>query len=285
MNSDTEQIHMISNNNNNNNNNKELTKITQTPNTYLKWSILNLICSIFCIFGLIFSMASFVYSFKTQDDIENGNLKKAKRNSKLAKKFNIIVSALCIASFFLIILIICIRSTSSRLSSVNNNSKKNYYLNTINNNNDKKKENFTNLIIGNWKLVSSDNFIQYLSELKVNFLIQSLADAFYPNVEFQFNSETNEWKIIGTTAIKTVTSVFKLDIEFDEELFDQNCKSLYKLDNNNNRFYKTQTYSDGRFSWVYWELGKTNDILLNIFHINKTKAVRTFKRVDFNDYD
>lgn len=279
MNSDTEQIHMI--NNSKDKNNKELTKIIQSqPNTYLKWSILNLICSLFCIFGLIFSMASFVFSFKTQDDIENGNLKKAKRNSKLAKKFNIIVSALCMAGFFLIILIILIRSTSSR---------KNYYLTTINNNNDnKKKENFTNLIIGNWKLVSSDNFIQYLSELKVNFLIQSLADAFYPNVEFQFNSETNEWKIIGTTAIKTVTSVFKLDIEFDEELFDQNCKSLYKLDNhnnNNNRFYKTQTYSDGRFSWVYWELGKTNDILLNIFHINKTKAVRTFKRVDFNDYD
>ncbi len=283
MNSDTEQIHMI--NNSKDKNNKELTKIIQSqPNTYLKWSILNLICSLFCIFGLMFSMASFVFSFKTQDDIENGNLKKAKRNSKLAKKFNIIVSALCMAGFFLIILMILIRSNSSRLS-VNNN-KKNYYSTTINNNDNKKKENFTNLIIGNWKLVSSDNFIQYLSELKVNFLIQSLADAFYPNVEFQFNSETNEWKIIGTTAIKTVTSVFKLDIEFDEELFDQNCKSLYKLDNNNNsRFYKTQTYSDGRFSWVYWELGKTNDILLNIFHINKTKAVRTFKRVDFNDYD
>ncbi len=44
------------------------------PATYLKWSILNLACSVLCIFGLFFSMAAFNYSFKTQGNYKNPNI-------------------------------------------------------------------------------------------------------------------------------------------------------------------------------------------------------------------
>ena len=64
MSSDTEQIAIIRGDKSSNRG-VNRTNLGSKPKTYLYWSILNLICSIVCIFGLIFSMASFVYSFKS----------------------------------------------------------------------------------------------------------------------------------------------------------------------------------------------------------------------------
>ncbi len=139
----------------------------------------------------------------------------------------------------------------------------------------------TELIIGHWKMISSENFQAYLSDLNVNFFIKNLVDLFYPNVEFQFNED--EWKIIGSTSVKTVTSVFKFNIEFEEEMFGQSCRSIYVLENN--KFSKTQRYLNGTlFSWITFEFD-SNGQLLNIFNSKNARAVRTFKRVEFNEYD
>ena len=263
------------------------------PPTHIKWSILNLACSILCLFGLFFSMAAFNYSFKTQDDIENGNLKKAKRNSKLARKFNMIVSTLSLIGLLIFVLFITVRSNSifrthnhrpqthatsqlhlQQSSSSNNLTQSKSFV---------KEPIITELIVGHWKMISSVNFQNYLTDIEVNFFIKNLADMFYPNVEFQFNENENEWKIIGSTSVKIVTSIFKFGIEFEEEMFGQSCKSTYLLVND--KFSKTQRYMNGTlFSWITFEMD-SNGQLLNIFNSKNARAVRTFKRVEFNEYD
>ena len=137
-------------------------------------------------------------------------------------------------------------------------------------------------IIGHWKMVSSENFQAYLTDLEVNFFIKNLVDMFYPNIEFQLNDD-NEWKIIGSTSIKTVVSVFKFGDEFEEEMFGQSCRSTYLLENN--KFSKTQRYLNGTlFSWITFEIDSSGQ-LLNIFNSKNSRAVRTFTRVEFNEYD
>lgn len=255
----------------------------QAPKTYLRWSIVNLVCSIFCVCGLFFSMAAFSNSFKTQDDLSVGNLVKARRHSKMAKKFNVIVTALCFIGLIFIIVALSFKSiyTIKTQKLFNNNNKQSNVISPNLNDITLKEINFTQAIIGHWKMISSENFEAYLSEIKADFLIKSLADMFSPNVEFQLNGD--EWKIIGSTAIKAVTSTFKLNEEFEEELFGLPTKSLFRLENN--RFFKTQSHRNNQtFSWVTFEV-PSYDKMVNTFYSKTARGVRTFKRVEFNEYD
>jgi len=71
--------------------------------TYLKWSIANLILSLFTIISLGFNLIAFKYSFKTHSDNKTGNFIEAKRHSKLAKKYNLITTVFLCVVYLLVI--------------------------------------------------------------------------------------------------------------------------------------------------------------------------------------
>lgn len=249
----------------------------KVPSTHLKWSIVNLISSLFCLFGLFFSMFAFNNSFKTQNDIESGNLRKARQHSKMAKKFNIIITSLSLFGLIIYLLIFSIKmiqpvkktKITPKFTTKTFDSENFFEIN------------ITRSIIGFWKMETSENFEAYLTEIKADYFIKKFIDLFYPIYEFKQIGE--KWQITGSTSIKAVTSNFKMNEEFNEEIFGLQSISLFKLDKN--RFYKTQKHKNKTlFSWITFEVN-SEDKLLNVFNANDVTAVRTFKRVDYNEYD
>ncbi len=257
------------------------------PRTHVKWSILNLICSICCIYGLVFNLAAFNYSFKTKTNIQNGNLNKAKQNSKLAKKFNIIVSILFICGVMLILgWILVINSNPfllkqipkfwSKTLQITSPSNK---LNHLNLNESSNQINIVNSIQGMWKLKERDNYEQYLHLLGVNYFSKLFVVNLKPVVEF--NVFNDVWTVNVTTSLKSKTDKFKLGVEFDEEMLQIKFKTTYKLEGN--KLIKQQINEQNK---VITSLEITaDDLLYSVAQIKNAKTTAYFERTKVNDYD
>ena len=76
----------------------------------------------------------------------------------------------------------------------------------------------TATLIGDWKLMSSENFDELMKEMGVGFVMRKLAMTTKPNIKFVQNGD--EWTFTTTSAVKTTQIKFKLNEEFDEETAD-----------------------------------------------------------------
>ncbi|XP_053415413.1 fatty acid-binding protein 9-like [Nycticebus coucang] len=84
--------------------------------------------------------------------------------------------------------------------------------------------------LGTWKLVSSENFEEYLKELGVDPAARKLAVSVKPIVKMSVNGETVNIKI--ESSLKNSEISFKLGEEFDETTADnRKVKSIVTLDN------------------------------------------------------
>lgn len=255
-----------------------MTSITkQKPNTHLKWSLLNLICSLFCLYGLFFSMFALNNSFKTQNDIESGNLRKARRHSKMAKKFNIIITALCLTGSILFILFVSLNSINSFQKQKITHSK----IVKVNSTQILQR-NVTTAIIGKWKLEYSDTkFEEYLIEIGVNFFLRKIALNLKPLLEFQLDD--NKWTISGVTTFKTKKDSFKLNEDFYEETFEIWSTSVFRLQDN--KLVKTQRNNQNEiYSIISFEV-TSDDKLKTVSKANKIESIGIFERVVTSDYE
>ena len=85
----------------------------------------------------------------------------------------------------------------------------------------KKKKLILSPLLGNWRLVSSENFERLMRKLKINFLWRKIGKLTSPNQKFELNEHNhNEWTFTCRLYIKNVTLKFRLNEEFDETLPD-----------------------------------------------------------------
>uniref|UniRef100_A0A8C0WYL2 Cytosolic fatty-acid binding proteins domain-containing protein n=1 Tax=Castor canadensis TaxID=51338 RepID=A0A8C0WYL2_CASCN len=83
--------------------------------------------------------------------------------------------------------------------------------------------------VGTWKLVSSENFDDYMKELGVNSAARNMAALVKPTVRISVNGEVV--KIRTESSLRNIEISFKLGEEFDETTADnRKVKSIVTLD-------------------------------------------------------
>ncbi|XP_065254179.1 fatty acid-binding protein, adipocyte-like [Emys orbicularis] len=86
------------------------------------------------------------------------------------------------------------------------------------------------LFVGTWKLISSENFEDYMRELGVGFATRKMAGMAKPNVIISTNGDVITIKTEST--FKNTEISFKLGEEFEETTADdRKVKSIITLDN------------------------------------------------------
>ncbi|XP_055967292.1 fatty acid-binding protein 9-like [Sorex fumeus] len=86
-----------------------------------------------------------------------------------------------------------------------------------------------NHFLGTWKLVSSENFEEYMKELGVSAAIRSMADLAKPTITITMDGDTVNFK--SESSFKNTEISFKLGQEFDETTADnRKVKSIVTLD-------------------------------------------------------
>ena len=85
----------------------------------------------------------------------------------------------------------------------------------------------TATLIGDWKLMSSENFDELMKEMGVGFVMRKLGQTTKPNIKFVQNGD--EWTFTTTSAVKTTVVKFKLNEEFDEETADGRKVKVHAL--------------------------------------------------------
>ncbi|KAM9102585.1 fatty acid-binding protein 9 [Sarcophilus harrisii] len=84
--------------------------------------------------------------------------------------------------------------------------------------------------LGTWKLISSENFDEYMKELGVSFAARNVGGLAKPTVTISVNGEVITMKTDST--FKTTEISFKLGEEFDETTADnRKVKSIITMDN------------------------------------------------------
>lgn len=106
------------------------------------------------------------------------------------------------------------------------------------------------VIIGEWKLTSSENFDALMRELGVGFFLRKLGNTIKPNIRFE-KDEKGVWTMTTISSVKTHAIKFELDKEFEEETIDgRKVKSVISADpENKKKFIHTQRDA------------KTNDVI------------------------
>jgi len=74
-------------------------------------------------------------------------------------------------------------------------------------------------MVGKWKMVSSDNFDEYMKALDINIVTRKLGNTAVPTVEISM-SEDGRYQMKTITTFKTAVLNFRLGEAFDEETAD-----------------------------------------------------------------
>lgn len=72
--------------------------------------------------------------------------------------------------------------------------------------------------LGEWKMISNENFEELMKELGVGLMTRKLASKVKPNLRFNRNGD--EWMLTTISSLKTHGIRFKLGQEFPEETVD-----------------------------------------------------------------
>lgn len=97
--------------------------------------------------------------------------------------------------------------------------------------------------LGEWKLISSENFDEVMKELGVGFMTRKVGGAMKPNVRFEKNGD--DWTFTTTSTLKTTVLKFKIGEEFEEETIDgRKVQSTFTQDGD--KLVQTQKDKDGK---------------------------------------
>merc|ERR1712035_165435 len=112
-------------------------------------------------------------------------------------------------------------------------------------------------------LTSSENFDEYMTELKIGFMTRKLGNSSTPVVEVTLNGD--EYTLTTSSLLKTTTIKFKLGEEFEEERADGvKVKSTITLDEN---------------KMTHVMKGEPETCIVREFNGNEMKAVLTVNSV------
>ena len=103
----------------------------------------------------------------------------------------------------------------------------------------------TDIMIGDWKLMTSENFEELMKEMGVGLVTRKLAMTTKPSIKFEKNGD--EWIFTTSSAIKTTQIKYKLNEEFDEETAD-------------GRHVKVSIYARYNYLISFWKI----NFILNI---------------------
>lgn len=87
------------------------------------------------------------------------------------------------------------------------------------------------VMVGDWKLVTSENFEELMKEMGVGLVMRKLAMTTKPSVKFEKNGD--EWTFTTSSAVKTTQIKYKLNEEFDEETADGRKVKVRTFDTSN----------------------------------------------------
>ncbi|CAG0925547.1 unnamed protein product, partial [Notodromas monacha] len=86
-------------------------------------------------------------------------------------------------------------------------------------------------IIGKWKMVSSENFDDYMKALGVGIVLRNLANVATPTIEFS-KGDDDTWTMTTSATFRTVEIKFKLNEEFEEVTGDgRKCATTFSFEN------------------------------------------------------
>ena len=74
-----------------------------------------------------------------------------------------------------------------------------------------------NLILGDWRLVETENFQECLKEMGISIFWRKVVRFTKPNQQF-IKINDNEWLFVSRLYLKTIKIKFKLNEEFDETI-------------------------------------------------------------------
>ncbi|BFZ12573.1 hypothetical protein BsWGS_15612 [Bradybaena similaris] len=84
-------------------------------------------------------------------------------------------------------------------------------------------------LLGNWKLVSSDNFDEFMKVTKVNLVLRKIGNSISNCIEISRDGET--WTIHITSTFRNQKLIFKLGETIDEKTLDgRHCKSTFSVE-------------------------------------------------------
>nr|WLG17462.1 fatty acid-binding protein A [Brachionus rotundiformis] len=96
-------------------------------------------------------------------------------------------------------------------------------------------------LLGDWKLVSSENFEDLMKELGVGLVMRKIGNTTKPNVKFVKNGD--EWTFSTVSTLKSQHLKYKLDEEFEEETLDgRKVRTTFNWDGN--KLVQTQKDKD-----------------------------------------
>ena len=101
----------------------------------------------------------------------------------------------------------------------------------------------TDAFLGEWKLISSENFDEVMKALGVGFVLRKMGGALKPNVRFEKNGD--EWTFTTISTLKTTVIKFKVGEEFEEETIDGR-KVRTTITVENDKLVQTQKDKDGK---------------------------------------
>jgi len=85
--------------------------------------------------------------------------------------------------------------------------------------------------IGTWKMVSSDNFDEYMKSVGVNVLVAKIGGSLKPTMIISREGDT--WTLKSESTFKNHKVDFKIGAEFDETTIDdRKMKTTFTLDGN-----------------------------------------------------
>ena len=103
----------------------------------------------------------------------------------------------------------------------------------------------TATFLGDWKLISSENFENLMKELGVGLIMRKLGNTTKPNVKFSQSGD--DWTMTTTSAVKSQVVNFKIGQEVEETTLDgRNVKTTFTVEDN--KLVQTQRDKDNNIS-------------------------------------
>uniref|UniRef100_A0A6A7G4V7 Intracellular fatty acid binding protein n=1 Tax=Hirondellea gigas TaxID=1518452 RepID=A0A6A7G4V7_9CRUS len=129
------------------------------------------------------------------------------------------------------------------------------------------------LILGKYKLDSSEGFDEFMKALGVGLVMRKLGASTKPTVELINNN--GEWTLKTTTTIKTTEIKFKIDEEFNESTYDgRETKTTFSIDGN--KLIQVQNATKGKSAKFIREFTATEMIMVS--ECEGVSSKRIYKR-------
>lgn len=132
-------------------------------------------------------------------------------------------------------------------------------------------------ILGEWKMVSSENFEDVLKEFGVGYLLRKMALTTKPNVKFEVNGD--EWTFSTISAIKCSVIKFKLNEDFQEETMDGRKLTAKFVLENDKKLIQTQHDKDGNLVATITREITDDGKLRVVIKATKAEAIRVYEKI------